>query len=136
MAGIGMGLARDAPGAGGLAGLARGGDAALTARFGIVVTSREMKSDATGHPVVTRDGDRFWATAMEEGWVEATSARVTDQAEAPADLLTFETEAKARAFGKRWKGHPWWCSPQSFEVVGVTPRMMSVRRGWTIVRRL
>jgi hypothetical protein len=104
-----------------------------TARFGIIVTSREMKSGGTGEPVMTRDGDQFWATTMEpEGWVEATSVRVTDRVRAPADLLTFKTEGAARAFGKRWKGHPWWCSPKSFEVVSVTPRMVSVQQGWTV----
>ena len=52
-----------------------------------------MKSGGTGEPVMTRDGDQFWATTMEpEGWVEATSVRVTDRVKAPADLLTFETE--------------------------------------------
>jgi hypothetical protein len=74
----------------------------------------------------------FWVLVEPGGWVDATSGPVLDRATAPAGLKTFATEAEAKNFGKRWKGHPWWCCPASIEVVPLAPRMVTVQDGWVL----
>lgn len=85
--------------------------------YGVIVTSKEARSGVTGNPIMTQAGDRFWATVEPEGWVEASSSRFTSAA-VPSDVLTFKSRARAEAFAKRWKGHPWWCVPDGqYEIV-------------------
>ena len=77
-------------------------------------------------------------TIEPEGWVEASSSRVSyNEGAVPVDLKTFETRDKAETFARRWKGHPWWCSPNgTFEVVEVVPRQVVEAKivGYEVVR--
>jgi hypothetical protein len=85
--------------------------------YGVIVTSKEAKSGAAGNPVMTAEGERFWATVEPGGWVEASSSRVRDDSP-PGDPLVFKTREQAEEFAKRWKGHPWWCVPSGqYEIV-------------------
>jgi hypothetical protein len=101
--------------------------------FAVIVESREMRSGAQGNPIITREGERFWALVEPEGWVEATSARASGST-VPGAAKTFQTRAAAERFAERWKGHPWWCSPNGkYEIVEVAPRYVRVRDGYTRV---
>lgn len=98
--------------------------------FAVIVTSKEAKSGVAGHPVMTQDGQRFWAMVDPESWVEATSIQCDDDINVPPGAKTFHTRAEADAFCARWTGHPWWCIPKGFEVVPVEPVSKSVPAGY------
>lgn len=101
--------------------------------FALIVTGREMRSDAPGKPIMTEEGERFWVTIEREGWVPATSRRCDDKRAVPGDVKTFPTAEAAEAFAKAWSGHPWWCSPRGeFEVVPVKPRYRKVLDGYDV----
>jgi hypothetical protein len=95
--------------------------------YGVIVTSKEAKSGAKGNPVMTKEGERFWATVDPEGWVEASSSRVNVTGESPpGDPLIFKTRERAEEFAKRWKGHPWWCIPNGqYEIVPLVAKTVT-----------
>ena len=99
--------------------------------YAVIVTSSEQRSGSEGNPIITKDGDRFWACVEPEGWVEATSSRYVDDTHVPGDVKTFANEKAAETFAKRWTGHPWWCSPRGeFEIVMVEAIYKSVHAGY------
>lgn len=88
-------------------------------QFAIIAIAREVKS-ADGN-IMARDGERFWLE--NEQWIDATGARFDryPDGRGSASLKTFTSRDDAEAFAKKWKGHPWWVKPKSFEVVEVEP---------------
>jgi hypothetical protein len=100
--------------------------------FGLIVVSAEAKS--TDNTVLTNIGDKYWVISEPDGWVPATSVNITgDIKNIPAGLKVWETKEEAEKFGKKWKGHPWWCVPISFEVIEVKEKTKQVFDGWEIV---
>jgi hypothetical protein len=98
--------------------------------YGLIVKGAEMRSGSPGNPVIAKEGTEFWVTIEPEGWVEATSSLVTDRTKVPHDLKIWKTKDDAVKFAKRWKGHPWWCSPVSHEVVKVNPKFKEIFDGY------
>jgi len=100
-------------------------------RYAVIVDSKEALTGAdVPNRVMTKEGERFWATIEREGWVEATSASFKEGL-IPADVKTWETSDAAEEFAKRWKGHPWWCVPNgNYEIVELLPNMVLVQKGW------
>lgn len=98
--------------------------------YTIIVTSKEARSGTIGKPIMTHAGDKFFPIIDNDGWVEASSIRITDyfKDRLPPYLKTFPTFEAADAFGKRWKGHPWWCIPDGYEVIKIVRGMQPY--GW------
>lgn len=89
--------------------------------FAVVVHSKQML--AYDKSIMTKKDERFWATIEREGWVEASSSRMLSDDGVPGDVKTFTTQEEAEKFARRWRGHPWWCSPNgTFEIVKLIPR--------------
>lgn len=102
--------------------------------YGLIVKSSEQRSDSPGKPIMTREGDELWVTIESEGWVPATSQRMTDRNKVPYDLKVWNLREEAEEFGRTWKGHPWWCSPISYEVIEVEPKFKQTFDGYTLRR--
>ena len=89
--------------------------------FAVIVHSKQTL--AYDKSIMTKAGERFWATVDREGWVEASSSRMLSEDRVPGDVMTFKARNAAEKFARRWKGHPWWCSPNgTFEIVELVPR--------------
>ena len=99
--------------------------------YTVLIESDEEKSGAKGNPIITHKGEKYWPTVDTDGWIEASSVRCLDENQIPTGVLTFLTKEKAEAFGKRWKGHPWWVVPIGYEVVKLTPKFKQVSDGFT-----
>ena len=96
-------------------------------QFAIIVTSQEVR-DNDGH-IMTKAGERFLLTEGE--WVDATSIRLPNE-DFPKETKSFPSRAKAKAFAKRWIGHPWWCKPTGeYEIVEIKPAYKSILSGYT-----
>ena len=95
--------------------------------FVVVVTSGQVK-DRLGQ-VATCEGAKFIVTIPDAGhFVEASS--VLFAGEPVAHAKGFETREEAAEFGKRWRGHPWWCKPKGFQILEVNPRYRQVFDGY------
>ncbi len=92
--------------------------------YGVIVTSKEARSGMPGNPLVTTAGERFWVTVEPEGWVPASSCRVSSTGDSPpGDPKVFPSRERAEEFAKHWKGHPWWCIPNGeYEIVPLRAR--------------
>ena len=102
--------------------------------YGLIVTGSEQRTDAPGKAILTHHGDKFWVVIEPEGWVPATSTRMTyESGQAPYDLKVWKTRKEAEDFGKKWKGHPWWCSPIGFQVVKVQRKFKQVSDGYRLL---
>ncbi len=100
----------------------------------MIVESRQVLD--AHNDVITKKGERFLVMLEHEGWVEATSQRIEDSDAIHKDAKIFDTPEEAKAFIKRWEGHPWWCVPNGkYELVEVTPRYVQVFSGWERRRR-
>lgn len=103
----------------------------MNAIYGIIVTGREAKS--ADDSIVTEKGQKFVATVNHEGWVPATSSHYNDGDTLPCDTKLFESRETAENFAKTWRGDPWWCIPDEFEVVRLSPvtvpRIVGYERG-------
>jgi hypothetical protein len=78
----------------------------------------------TQHAALTRDGI-VMTSDNEKAWVIVsdswdTSQRMCHSAGVPILVKQFPTEEEAADFAAKWRGHPWWCRPKSYEVVRVT----------------
>ena len=102
-------------------------------QFAILIESHEARSGVAGNPIVTEAGTKFWVTKDHEGWVEATSTRVTDEWP-PFDIKIFPSQEKAEEFAKKWSGHPWWVKPRAYEIVEVRPRLKQIVCGYERVK--
>ena len=103
--------------------------------FAVIVHSKEML--AYDKSIMTKEGERFWATVDREGWVEASSSRARVNEGVPGDVMTWPTREDAEKFARRWKGHPWWCSPNgTFEIVELIPRKVIETKivGYEVIR--
>lgn len=97
--------------------------------YALIVVSKEMRSGAKGNPIVTSEGEKFVVCDESDGWVEATSSSY--RGSIPPDVKAFRSPAEAEAFAKKWKGHPWWCSPNGeYEIVELRPVFELQQIGW------
>lgn len=100
--------------------------------FALLVVGKEMRSGAAGQPIIAHEGDKFWVCNESEGWVEATSRNFRSELEIPADIKIFRSAEAAVLFAQRWKGHPWWCSPNgTHSIIEITPKYRKVLDGYT-----
>ncbi len=101
-------------------------------RYAIIVRGKEQL--AYDKTVMTRDGERFWVMNDHDGWVDASSVHWTSDGAVPADVKTFESKEAADRFARRWKGHPWWCSPKpgEHEIVAIEPVFEQRRVGYKV----
>lgn len=99
--------------------------------YALIVTSKEAKN--LSGVVITKEGEKFWVTEDDGGWVEATSRIFKTHSATPCDLKTFSSERAAKNFAKVWKGHPWWCQPNGeYEVVEVISKYKSIPDGFIV----
>jgi hypothetical protein len=103
-------------------------------KFVLIVESKEARS-GYDNSVLTKAGDKFLVTIEPEGWVEATSSRWTGSLNEsngfPIRAKLFDSKDAAVKFGKRWKGHPWYCKPNgNFQVIEVKPIFKQVLDGY------
>lgn len=101
--------------------------------YGIIVTSREMRCNTPERTIMTEHGTKLWIILEPQyDWI---SSEIVSDPEKPSLLLkTWDTMLEAESFAKKWKGHPWWCSPIAYDVIEVEPRIVPRQEGW-IVRR-
>lgn len=94
--------------------------------YAIIVTGTERR--ATTGAIMAEEGERFWVLRDTEGWVPATSTRMSKTV--PRDLLVFDRKDQAKAFAAKWTGHPWWCVPKSHQIVRVKETYRRVFDGY------
>ena len=82
--------------------------------YTVKFTAKESKYQ--NGDIATENGTVFFAVHGEWG---PTGSKTLADGSLSAGLLSFKTVEEATAFGKRWKGHPWWYEKASFEVVPV-----------------
>jgi hypothetical protein len=99
-------------------------------KFAVCFKSQEACSSAGD--VVTREDEEYWVILEQEGWVEATSSPVSFDSAPPKDIKLFSSEERAHSFMTRWKGHPWYCSPKSYEILEVEPVYEQRLKGYKI----
>lgn len=69
---------------------------------------------------VTGDkGTKYWV-CEHDSWFTGS--------EMLAGVYVWDSAIEATAFAEKWKGHPWWVIPVSFEIVPMQPHMQQV--GW------
>jgi hypothetical protein len=100
--------------------------------FGIIVTGKEARSGNPERSIVAQAGEKFWVCTERDGWVDATSLRCTDPKAVPGDIKIFKTTECAEKFAKKWKGHPWWCQPDTYEVVELHAKTKVVVTGYEV----
>lgn len=97
--------------------------------FAIIVTSNEVL--AHDKTVMTTKGEIFWVVRGDDGL--PTGQHFHFERRVPQRLYVFETSDAAEAFGRHWKGHPWWVRPISCEVIEVEPIYKQVLDGYRLV---
>lgn len=84
--------------------------------YAVIFKAKEARSSSGS--VVTWEGEVMVAVKEKDGWVPATSRHYRGGA-LPKETKLFRTEQAANRFMKKWKGHPWYAEPRSWEVVEV-----------------
>jgi hypothetical protein len=99
-------------------------------KFAVCFKAQEAYS--SNGDVLTREDEEYWVVREREGWVEATSCPVSLYPNPPKDIKLFSSEELAHSFMARWKGHPWYCVSQSYEVLEVEPVYEQRLKGYKI----
>lgn len=96
-------------------------------KYALRVTGVEVRHHLTG-TIMASEGDVYWVVCSDEFCVSGVKSTLGKDGRLPTGVVLFESVEAASDFGRRWKGHPWWVVPKSFEVVEVEP--VYVIGGW------
>lgn len=102
-----------------------------TTRYAVAVRLKEVRYESGD--LAVKSGEYGIASIEPEGWVEATCSKHADGVPdaTPKDAKLFDSAESAEAFGKRWKGHPWWIQPDGHcVVIPVKPKYVRVLAGY------
>lgn len=85
-------------------------------KYAVIFSAKEAR--ATDGTLITPKGRQFVVVKEADGWVPATSS-IFNADRLPLDLKTWKSLAEAEKFMRKWAGHPWYASPETFKTVKV-----------------
>ena len=96
-----------------------------------VVRTECKQALAYDKSILTEEGEKVWVCKEPDGWVEATSSSAKWSDDPHPDCLTFKTYESAEKFIKKWKGHPWYNTPNgNYEIIEVQRKYKQVDDGY------
>lgn len=97
-----------------------------------VIKTQCKEARAYNGNILTAEGEEVWIVEEPEGWVEATSSKVSLYKNIPKDAKVFKSEGgDAKKFIKKWEGHPWYhVTNGKYEIIEVVKKWKKVFDGW------